>query len=57
MRNVKYLSNEELVDELVEINKVGLFTYYSEKVERIKELKEEILKRLNEPWRKIKEKL
>ncbi len=49
MTDVKHLSNKELVDELLE------YTPQVAQCERCDELGDEILRRLNEPWRAIKE--
>ena len=52
MSTLEHLSNEELVKELYErINP----TYIKVNILRRKALRDEILKRLNEPWRKQKE--
>lgn len=48
MTDPKHLSNKELVEELVKINRPNNFYYMSEKTERIEALKTEILRRLNE---------
>ncbi|KKK48825.1 hypothetical protein LCGC14_3141190, partial [marine sediment metagenome] len=47
MTDVKHLSNKELVDELLE------YTPQVAQCERCDELGDEILRRLNEPWRAI----
>ena len=49
MTDVKHLSNKELVEELLK------YTPQVAQCDKCDELGEEILRRLNEPWRKIKE--
>lgn len=50
MRDPKYLSNKELVDELRWITSSLSETTRKRK----KELFDEVLRRLNEPWRNLK---
>lgn len=48
MSDVKHLSNKELVDELLK------YTPQVAQCVKCEELSEEILRRLNEPWRQWK---
>ena len=48
-KNVLYLSNQELVEEFSTIRNP---TWSSQELERREVLKKEILRRLNEVWRK-----
>ena len=52
MSTLEHLSNEELISEFYELNKPP--RTLEETYKRIK-MRDEILKRLNEPWRKQKE--
>ena len=52
MTDPKYLSNKELVDELYESNNP---TWSVEEHDRKKLLRDELIDRLEEPWRRIKE--
>jgi len=52
MTETKYLSNKELVEELSNINNP---TWTPEEAKRKEDLKLEVLRRLEEPWRKIKD--
>ena len=52
MRNVKYLSNQELTEELYESKNP---TWSIEEQDRKKLLRDELIDRLNEPWKRLKE--
>ncbi len=55
MKKVEHLSNKELVVELSEIDKPWDSLFPEEELKRQNNLKEEILRRLNEPWRRQQE--
>ncbi len=52
MTIIEHLSNQELVDEYHNCNNVA---WSEEEHSRRELLKKEMLRRLNEPWRRIKE--